>query len=75
MDLFAGTVNRENTGGILWVCDRCFKYMADGTSWEVHMVCMVYFPITQRTEDGRVDVLIPRGRGRAEKVHAQTPAW
>ncbi|KAH9982084.1 acyl-CoA N-acyltransferase [Lactifluus volemus] len=37
MDLFAGTVNRENTGGILWVCDRCFKYMADGTSWEVHM--------------------------------------
>jgi histone acetyltransferase MYST1 len=38
MDLFAGTVNRENAGGILWVCDRCFKYMADGTSWEVHMV-------------------------------------
>jgi hypothetical protein len=38
MDLFAGAVNRENPGGILWVCDRCFKYMADGTSWEVHMV-------------------------------------
>ncbi|KAN0138575.1 histone acetyltransferase [Lactarius tabidus] len=37
MDLFAGAVNRENPGGILWVCDRCFKYMADGTSWEVHM--------------------------------------
>jgi len=38
MDLFAGAVNRENAGGVLWVCDRCFKYMADGTSWEVHMV-------------------------------------
>jgi len=37
MDLFAGAVNRENVGGILWVCDRCFKYMIDGTSWEVHM--------------------------------------
>ncbi|KAI0307421.1 acyl-CoA N-acyltransferase [Multifurca ochricompacta] len=37
MDLFAGAVNRENAGGILWVCDRCFKYMGDGTSWEAHM--------------------------------------
>ncbi|KAI9510638.1 acyl-CoA N-acyltransferase [Russula earlei] len=37
MDLFSGAVNRENAGGVLWVCDRCFKYMADGTSWEVHM--------------------------------------
>lgn len=24
--------------GILWVCDRCFKYMADGKSWELHTV-------------------------------------
>jgi hypothetical protein len=38
MDLFAGAVNRENASDILWVCDRCFKYMTDGTSWEVHMV-------------------------------------
>jgi hypothetical protein len=38
MDLFAGAVNRDNVGGVLWVCDRCFKYMTDGTSWEVHMV-------------------------------------
>lgn len=38
MDLFAGAVNRENTSDVLWVCDRCFKYMTDGTSWEVHMV-------------------------------------
>ncbi|KAG8899822.1 hypothetical protein FRB99_006437 [Tulasnella sp. 403] len=22
----------------LWVCDRCFKYMRDGISWELHMV-------------------------------------
>jgi hypothetical protein len=38
MDLFAGAVNRENASDVLWVCDRCFKYMTDGTSWEVHMV-------------------------------------
>ncbi|KAI0271707.1 acyl-CoA N-acyltransferase [Gloeopeniophorella convolvens] len=37
MDLFAGAVGREHAGGVLWVCDRCFKYMADGTSWEIHM--------------------------------------
>lgn len=34
---------RENVGGaqggnVLWVCDRCFKYMSEGTSWESHMV-------------------------------------
>lgn len=22
---------------MLWVCDRCFKYMADGLSWELHV--------------------------------------
>lgn len=22
----------------LWVCDRCFKYMREGISWELHMV-------------------------------------
>lgn len=22
----------------LWVCDRCFKYMRDGVSWELHNV-------------------------------------
>ena len=38
MDLFAGTVNCENASGVLWVCGQCFKYMADGMSWEVHMV-------------------------------------
>jgi hypothetical protein len=30
MDLFAGAVDRENASGVLWVCDRCFKYMTDG---------------------------------------------
>ena len=23
---------------LLWVCDRCFKYMSDGRSWELHVV-------------------------------------
>ncbi len=59
MDLFAGAVNRENTGGTLWVCDRCFKYIVDGTSWEVHMVR----PLARLTEATHIDLhlWIPRG--------------
>lgn len=38
-DLLAGGLQRG--GGeksMLWVCDRCFKYMAEGLSWEAHVV-------------------------------------
>lgn len=42
-DLLAGGLMRDHSGGaeggnVLWVCDRCFKYMSEGTSWESHMV-------------------------------------
>lgn len=40
-DLLAGGLGRTHGVGersILWVCDRCFKYMADGLSWELHVV-------------------------------------
>ncbi|PCH33078.1 acyl-CoA N-acyltransferase [Wolfiporia cocos MD-104 SS10] len=39
-DLLAGGLGRTNVTGersMLWVCDRCFKYMADGISWEIHV--------------------------------------
>lgn len=47
-DLFAGGLGRERThgvdgkesGSVLWVCDRCFKYMTEGTVWEGHCVCL-----------------------------------
>ncbi|KAI0042216.1 acyl-CoA N-acyltransferase [Auriscalpium vulgare] len=38
-DLLAGGLGRAHDAGgagVLWVCDRCFKYMLDGTSWEAH---------------------------------------
>lgn len=70
MDLFAGAVNRENASGVLWVCDRCFKYMADGTSWEVHMV-RSGSPLAQAMEGMHVDVRARRGRGVTEEVYAQ----
>ncbi|KIM81743.1 hypothetical protein PILCRDRAFT_8425 [Piloderma croceum F 1598] len=38
-DLLAGGLRRTQGSGersILWVCDRCFKYMADGPTWDVH---------------------------------------
>ncbi|KAH9939012.1 acyl-CoA N-acyltransferase [Epithele typhae] len=39
-DLFVGGATRSSGLGhnaTLWVCDRCFKYMADGISWELHI--------------------------------------
>lgn len=39
-DLLAGGLGRNSGAGekaMLWVCDRCFKYMAEGLSWELHM--------------------------------------
>ncbi|KAF4584674.1 hypothetical protein EYR40_004660 [Pleurotus pulmonarius] len=35
----ADDISRPHTSSekaILWVCDKCFKYMADGSSWELH---------------------------------------
>jgi len=55
MDLFAGAVNRENASDVLWVCDRCFKYMTEGTSWEVHMV-RFGFPLSRLMERMHVDL-------------------
>ncbi|KIJ68858.1 hypothetical protein HYDPIDRAFT_37281 [Hydnomerulius pinastri MD-312] len=38
-DLLAGGLTRSHLSGeksILWVCERCFKYMAEGSTWELH---------------------------------------
>lgn len=40
-DLLAGGLGRSHGAGdksVLWVCDKCFKYMAEGSSWELHVV-------------------------------------
>ena len=40
-DLLAGGLGRETASGqkaILWVCDRCFKYMREGHALELHSV-------------------------------------
>ncbi|KAI0962849.1 hypothetical protein AcW1_000102 [Taiwanofungus camphoratus] len=39
-DLLAGGLGRSNgvrEKAMLWVCDKCFKYMAEGLSWELHV--------------------------------------
>ncbi|KAF8174723.1 acyl-CoA N-acyltransferase [Pholiota molesta] len=45
-DLLAGGLLRPHTGeSMLWVCHFCFKYMADGTPWELHTKdCKVKHP-------------------------------
>ncbi|KAF8878430.1 acyl-CoA N-acyltransferase [Infundibulicybe gibba] len=37
-DLLAGGLGRTQLveKAMLWVCEMCFKYMADGSSWELH---------------------------------------
>ena len=40
-DLLAGGLGRSHGTGeksTLWVCDKCFKYMTEGLSWELHVV-------------------------------------
>lgn len=39
-DLLAGGLGRSHgiEKSMLWVCDKCFKYMAEGLSWELHVV-------------------------------------
>ncbi|EIN13298.1 acyl-CoA N-acyltransferase [Punctularia strigosozonata HHB-11173 SS5] len=39
-DLWTGGLKRAHTApekSTLWVCHRCFKYMTDGLSWEMHI--------------------------------------
>ncbi|KAK2459774.1 hypothetical protein APHAL10511_008206 [Amanita phalloides] len=49
-DLLAGGLGRQYVGpggerATLWVCDMCFKYMADGLTWEMHKKqCTVKHP-------------------------------
>ncbi|KAJ1303820.1 hypothetical protein OPQ81_008242 [Rhizoctonia solani] len=42
------TTTTENTSSgdaILWVCDRCFKYMRESTAWELHKkTCKILHP-------------------------------
>jgi hypothetical protein len=41
VDLFAGGLQRHRASGpqpTLWVCERCFSYMSDSLSWEMHQV-------------------------------------
>ncbi|KAI0761183.1 acyl-CoA N-acyltransferase [Trametes elegans] len=50
-DLLAGGLGRTHSTGqhsTLWVCDRCFKYMAEGLSWELHVK-----KCTRRSPPGR----------------------
>ncbi|KAG6331645.1 hypothetical protein ID866_7446, partial [Astraeus odoratus] len=38
-DLLAGGLTRSHLTGdksVLWVCERCFKYMSEGSVWEMH---------------------------------------
>ncbi|KAI8983259.1 acyl-CoA N-acyltransferase [Trametes punicea] len=39
-DVLVGGLGRSHGTGqnsTLWVCDKCFKYMAEGLSWELHV--------------------------------------
>ncbi|KAF8139710.1 acyl-CoA N-acyltransferase [Boletus edulis] len=33
----SSTPTLKTSGSVMWVCDRCFKYMAEGSTWELHV--------------------------------------
>jgi hypothetical protein len=47
-DLLAGGLGRAHAGerSMLWVCEMCFKYMADCNSYELHIVgfLLLFYP-------------------------------
>ncbi|KAG9310343.1 acyl-CoA N-acyltransferase [Chiua virens] len=60
-DLLVGGIARSCLSGekpVLWVCERCFKYMAEGSAWELHtekfsyddynLACIIVLPPYQR---------------------------
>ena len=55
-DLLASGLGRERTHGsdgkehesVLWVCDKCFKYMTDGAVWEGHCVRSIHYLLLVR---------------------------
>ncbi|GLB36731.1 putative MOZ/SAS family protein [Lyophyllum shimeji] len=51
-DLLAGGLGRNYAGAekpSLWVCQQCFKYMADGNSYDLHLkYCTVDYPPGRR---------------------------
>lgn len=62
-DLLAGGLGRTHVGekSTLWVCQLCFKYMADGNSYELHVVRFIAFhPI--------IPVFINRHRERVKCI-------
>lgn len=58
-DLLAGGLGRAHAGerSMLWVCEMCFKYMADCNSYELHLVSRLVAPHLLADLDGH-----PRNR-------------
>lgn len=78
-DMLAGGLNRDiprDSGqpSILWVCDRCFKYMNEGVPYEVHTKnCQYSHPPGKRVWN-RGDRMIWEIDGAQEKLFSQNLA-
>ena len=57
-DLLASGLTRSHLAGensVLWVCERCFKYMTEGSIWELHAVSSTLLLISDR--NSKVDII------------------
>ncbi|KAF8603301.1 acyl-CoA N-acyltransferase [Ceratobasidium sp. AG-I] len=64
----AGAVSGDAT---LWVCDRCFKYMREGTAWELHKkTCKIIHPPGKKVYQ-RGAHTIWEVDGQAERLYCQ----
>jgi hypothetical protein len=74
-DLLAGGLLRPHTGeSMLWVCHFCFKYMADGTPWELHTVRNSYLSCCGPTHTQAIR-LTERLQSEASTRKESIPKW
>ncbi|KAG9126505.1 hypothetical protein FRC07_003211, partial [Ceratobasidium sp. 392] len=58
------SVSAASGDATLWVCDRCFKYMRDGTAWQLHKASISPPPIMRKSQAGfHVVLWIPSALG------------
>ncbi|KZV95624.1 acyl-CoA N-acyltransferase [Exidia glandulosa HHB12029] len=73
-DIVAGGLGRDKLQGEanIWVCDRCFKYMRDSSSWEYHTnrQCTVDHPPGRKVYE-RGSTIIWEVDGAVEKLYTQ----
>ncbi|QRV95579.1 histone acetyltransferase SAS3 [Ceratobasidium sp. AG-Ba] len=70
-NITSAAVGAGSGDATLWVCDRCFKYMREGTAWELHKkTCKIVHPPGRKVYQ-RGAHTIWEVDGQAERLYCQ----